>query len=111
MVFLNESEIDRAVEILSENSPEIAPYAKYLSDWRDIVNESTDGWPYWKAGLKAGSKLSELVSQAVDALRRRGETPSEAAFKRALAPIKSCATRNKLRAPEITPAPAPSVRM
>jgi hypothetical protein len=50
MAWMNEYEIDRAVAQMEEHAPELAPYAKFLSDWKDTVNNNSDGWAYWQGG-------------------------------------------------------------
>lgn len=102
-----EYEIDRAHEIIVDNAPEFAPYSKYLSDWRNIVNANSDGWPYWHAGAKAADKLGNLVKQAAESVYR-SEVPAPDAdeMKKAMSPIKAAATRHKLTAPEFDDAPA-----
>lgn len=110
-MWMNEYEIDRSLSILEQNAPEIAPYAKYLSDWRHVVNSNSDGWAFWKAGASCASKLSALVSQAVDSLRGRGEMPTAEELRKSLPPIKSAATRFKLEAPILEDAPSAAPRM
>jgi hypothetical protein len=108
MLFMNEGEIDQSVEVISERAPEFARFAKYLSDWRDVVNSSSDGWPYWKAGARSAERLMGLLNKVMDVLRGRGgEMPTEQEFRKSLAPIKALATKHKLKAPELEDAPAP----
>jgi len=109
-MWMNEYEIDEAARIIEHHAPELYPYAKYLSDWRDTVNGNSDGWPYWKAGSSCAAKLMELVTQATNSIRGRGEMPSESLFKKALTPIKSAATKFKLSAPELEQ-PSQGMRM
>jgi hypothetical protein len=99
-MWMNESEIDEALHIVQRHAPEFAPYVKYLSDWRDTINQNSDGWAYWKAGIRCASNLMDLVERLMSALRERGKTaPTAKEFDRALTPIKSCATRHKLPVP------------
>lgn len=108
-MWLNEHEIDDAYDTLSAHAPEAAPYARYLRDWKDVVNSNSDGWAYWKSGSRPADGLGTLVKQAVDSLRGRGAMPSETDFKKSLSPIKAAATRFKLEAPtlDLDAAPAP----
>lgn len=69
-----------------------ARYAAYLARWVCVVNENSDGWPYWKAGAKAAEGLSDLLYAAVST---RTE-PDEKLLKKALTPMKSLATRKGL---------------
>lgn len=100
-MWMNEHEIDEAVLIVKEYAPEFLPYAKFLSDWRDIINQNSDGWPYWSAGTRPSGALQELVAKLVDSIRgaRGTVAPSAREFVKALTPIKSFATRKNLPVP------------
>lgn len=105
-MWMNEYDIDDTVRLIHDRHPRFYPYARYLSDWRDIVNRNSDGWPYWSGGSRPARKLMELLDQTVRALRGwpadRGATlPDEKDLRKALAPIKACATRHKLPVPEL----------
>lgn len=106
-MWMNESEIDHALEIARAETPHLAPYVQYLSDWRDTVNQNSDGWAYWKAGAKCADKLSDLANGIRMSLMHRGNMPTEAEFRKALTPIKATATRHGLPAPTLQEAPAP----
>lgn len=105
MPFMNEMEIDELVQICERDHPTIAPYARFLSDWRHIVNRNSDGWHMWPGGYKAAGKLIALL----EPLARRswgwqtGEParPAIADLKRALGPIRACCTRKGLPRPEL----------
>lgn len=108
---MNEHDIDHALDVLRERAPEAAPFAKYLSDWKDTINSNSDGWAYWKAGRGAADKLSVLVEQAMFVARGRGgPMPTADQFKRSLSPIKAAATRHGLTAPTLEAAEAPAPR-
>jgi hypothetical protein len=98
-MWINEHEIDQALDVVGRYAPEYLPYVKYLSDWRETINRNSDGWPYWTAGTRCASKLMELTSQLMNALRDRGTRPTVKEFAKALPSVKSCATRHKLPAP------------
>jgi hypothetical protein len=68
--------------------PALLPYAAYLQAWVNIVNNHSDGWPYWRAGSQAGCKLADLLVSAMD-----GATVTSAQWTRVIAGIKSVATR------------------
>jgi hypothetical protein len=105
-MWMNEYEIDEVLERTRRHLPEIWPYAKFLSDWRDVVNGNSDGWPYWKAGSQCAEKLMDMLKEADAALRRGNGTASPEAFAKTLTPIKSFATRKNLPCPVLQPAPA-----
>ena len=107
-MFMNEYEIQEALDIVKSHAPEIAPYAQYLHDWVGVINQNSDGWPYWRAGRAAADKLGDAVQKAVNAIRGRGEMPTEKELKAGLIPIKSAATRHNLPAPEFKEAAAPA---
>jgi len=105
-MWMNEHEIDRVVSLTEEHLPEVYPFAKYLSDWRDVVNANSDGWPHWTAGSKCADKLQDLLNEAVKSLRGQGQVPPRELFLKSLSPIKSFATRKGFDAPELEVAPA-----
>jgi hypothetical protein len=92
--FMNESEIDHAKE-RHKMHPILGPATELLSDLRDLVNQNSDGWCYWRAPVKAADKLMTMIESS--------ETPTKEAFKKALAPIRAFCTRHKLAMPEIKP--------
>lgn len=99
---MNEFEIDEALNIIGQHAPEFLPYAKFLSDWRDIINQNSDGWAYWKAGTRPARNLEDGIQRIVDSVRGRGTSvPSTRDLDRALTPIKSFATRHKLPVPTL----------
>jgi hypothetical protein len=115
MSWMNEYEIDEAIEILSRRKPEIAPYARFLGAWRDTVNQNSDGWAHWRAGSKCADRLSSLVKAAVEVARGfkgNDEMPRETLFRSALTPIKQMATKRGFAQPELgAPDEAPAPRM
>lgn len=103
-MWMNEPEIDEALAIIGKYAPRFLPYAKYLSDWRDIINQNSDGWAYWSAGTRPAGKLQELLSAIISNIRgnvrgRNVPEPSVRDLDRALTPIKSIATRKNLPVP------------
>ena len=102
-MWMNESEIDQALDLVESNAPEYLPYVRFLSDWRETINQNSDGWPYWAAGARCASRLMQLTSQLMMSIRGYGginvARPEIKQFVKALAPIKSCATRHKLPVP------------
>ncbi|WP_456718042.1 MULTISPECIES: hypothetical protein [unclassified Bradyrhizobium] len=106
---MNEAEIDNAVEVIKERAPQFYKYAKYLADWRDVVNQSSDGWHSWRAGSKCADTLSALLTAVMSVARGRSkDMPTDAEFKKALTPIRATATKHNLTAPVLaddTPKP------
>jgi hypothetical protein len=102
-MWMNEGEIDDALNVVQHHAPEYLPYIKYLSDWRDTINSNSDGWPYWTAGTRCASKLMELTSTLMSSIRGYGgrevPRPPIQEFSKTLTPIKTCATRHKLPVP------------
>lgn len=96
---MNEYDIDRAVDIANEHFPHLEKYARFLSDWRDTVNENSDGWAYWSAGRRCADKLAELLSTMKEAVIEDKPLASEKEFIKALTPIKTAATKFKLPVP------------
>ncbi len=103
-MWMNEGEIDEALDLVGHHLPEYLPYVRFLSDWRNTVNANSDGWAYWKVGARCASTLMTLVTRVTSSIRGRGDSlPSKKEFDRALTPIRSCATRHKLPAPALRP--------
>lgn len=96
---MNERDIEYAFDIVQVHAPEYLPYVKYLSEWRDIVNQNSDGWAYWKAGARCASDLVDLVGRLLASARGGGPKPSGKEFERAIVQIQRCAKRHKLPAP------------
>lgn len=106
---MNEGEIDQALDLVNE-APEYRRYVEYLSDWRHVINANSDGWCYWKIGSRCARKLEDLIQQLIEWIRYGGDSPhrlpqppkpTPEAFRAALRPIKSFATRHKLPAPTL----------
>lgn len=103
---MNEMEIDEAVDIFRYHRPEHYPYAKFLQDWKDAVNDSSDGWAYCKRAYTPAKALSALVKQSMDALRGHGTAPEVADMEKALKPIRSAAKRLDIPCPELESEPS-----
>lgn len=95
MAWLNEHDIEHALEVLPRYAPEVVPYARYLNDFKDAINACSDGWAYWRAGTRCADKLGDLVQKSMDAARERRPMPSKAEFDKALTPIKAACSRHK----------------
>ncbi|MDW9481124.1 hypothetical protein GOB57_20990 [Sinorhizobium meliloti] len=109
-MWMNRDDIDRMVLVGETEVPEILPFATFLADWRDTVDENSDGWSTWRAGSKCADRLMGLLQEADNSRRGRGHVPPRELFLRALTPIKSFATQRGLPRPELVegrPAAAP----
>lgn len=100
-MIMNEYDVDEVLDITQRQFPEFERYAQFLVDWKDTINNNSDGWAYWKAGRGAADKLSGLLNQVKMATFGRGELPTEDQLKKALSPIRAAATKYKLPAPEL----------
>lgn len=105
-MWMNTYDIDDAVEIIARRAPQFSKYAKFLADWRDTVNANSDGWAHWKGGTKPADTLSALLKAVVDHVRtgqfgRSKPLPTDAQFRKALAPIRAAATKHNLTAPTL----------
>ena len=101
-MWMNEHEIDEALKWFRRNSI-AAKAARLLSDYRHIVNENSDGWPYWVAGTKPAEKLQRLI-QSQDP-RGRSLSPPELVMddlREALKPIHAFCKQRNLRYPRDT---------
>lgn len=111
-MWMNEMEINEAASLL-RHKPVYGPAAIYLQDYMYLVNENSDGWPYWSAGSKAADSLSAIVQEGMHLLRPWGAyrdtkaTATEADVKKAVARIKRFVSGNKylkaanVKAPEL----------
>jgi hypothetical protein len=77
---LNEDDIDFAAD-------RGVPGARVLQAFKNMVNENSDGWPYWRLATNASVALQKLVQSG---------TADAPAIAKALVPIKSFCTRKGL---------------
>lgn len=115
-MWMNTWDIDEMVYIAETEMTEVVPFARYLADWRDVVNQNSDGWSSWKAGSKCAEKLMNLLNEAKQTRFGGGDLPPRELFMKSLSPIKRLATTKGLTAPELVEpgmapaAPAPGMR-
>lgn len=87
---MNEYDIDEARQLLATD-PVMGPAAKYLYDYKELINENSDGWPYWLAGRKCSDDLASLVDGAMKQARygREGNyvAPTQAQVDKAIRKI------------------------
>lgn len=78
--------------------PVIAPAVRYLCEFVNMVNHSSDGWPYWRPAGKAAGRLCHLLYLA-DLTERTGRVTliSQADVKVAVMPMKAFITRNQAK--------------
>ena len=73
MTWANEYEIDNMFDRFKDHEV-LGPAVRTLSNYRNVINRNSDGWPYWSGGTKPASKLTELLEAAV-AHRRQSWDP------------------------------------
>jgi hypothetical protein len=66
-VWMNEAEVEFAAQELG-NDPILGPAARFLQDFKDFVNATTDGWAYHGTAQAAG-ELQGMLKEAMDARR------------------------------------------
>jgi hypothetical protein len=97
-MWLSEIEVDDMVKRFA-NDPVLGPVARYLSDYRDIINRNSDGWHVWSGGSQAGSALMQILQDAKERtwqgyhLREGHGAPTQSDIKKAIVPIKAFFTR------------------
>jgi N12 class adenine-specific DNA methylase len=100
--WLNRMDIDEAVD-RHKNHPVLAKATKFLSDFRDEVDDHSDGWPHWKLPGHAAQKLMDLIQHP--------ELATEEGLRAALGPIKAFYTKHGnaagMKMPEIQLAQPP----
>ena len=99
---MNTYDIDEAVKLLRDD-PLLGPAARYLAEFRDLINENSDGWAYWSYGTKCADELCKLISAAVTA--KYGHTwgyvrPTAADVRKAMMRIQRSVKTNKYLKPK-----------
>lgn len=103
---MNEHEIDRDASRYS-NHPVLAEATRFLRDFKDAVNQNSDGWAYWHQPFRAAKKLMTFIQEAIKHERSGGYgpdcgiAPTVAALRKSLVPIKSFATRRNFPLPPL----------
>lgn len=99
MAWMNEYEIDEAVEDLepvADEFPRLAEAAAVLQRLKNWTNGHSDGWPYWQKPSRAANRLMEALNVSRLQVRFRPdlvEDMTDAELKAALRPIKAFLTR------------------
>ena len=84
MLYMNAKDIQQAIHRYAEH-PVLGPAARFLDEFREEVNQHSDGWAYWTLPCRAAKRLQEMI------LGTRPATLVE--FHKALRPIRSFMTR------------------
>ena len=102
MHFMNRSDIEEAVE-RHAGKPVLARATKFLKDFQEMIDDHSDGWPYWAPPVRSADKLMTLIEDYHPWKRdsRPICLPTEADLKKAITPIKSFCTRKKLPCPKL----------
>lgn len=90
MRFMNEFDIESAHNRY-RNHPVLGKATRFLLEFMNEVNAHSDGWPYWAVPVRAARQLMELIED-------NPERATEAAYRKALTPIKSFYTRRGYQA-------------
>lgn len=98
---MNEYEIDDVVELFGRDKQEIPNLfaaAVALSRLRGWTNSCSDGWQYWPKPSTAATQLITVIKNGERRWRKDWEWQdiTEAQLKRALTPVKSFLTRQKV---------------
>ena len=59
-IWMNQAEIEYAPTLIG-NHPTLQPAATYLLSFLHLINEISDGWPYWTYGTKCSHDLQTIV--------------------------------------------------
>jgi N12 class adenine-specific DNA methylase len=87
--FMNEHDIDERAE-REKPGTVIGDAAAHLKDFKEAVNDSSDGWPHWKSAPAAAQRLMSLVQ------KNKKPTPADLAY--ALQPMTAFRTKHKMPA-------------
>lgn len=93
MLFMNEFEVDRAVDqyvVGSDDFPNLSAAVQTLDNLVNWTNCNSDGWPYWSAPCKAAKNLQALIT-GVDRFDPKDVTAAE--VRKALSPVKAFRTK------------------
>lgn len=63
MALMNSSEVEEAVVQFRDN-PVLAPAARYLDAFRELIDDNSDGWAYWSYGTKCANDLCKILYDA-----------------------------------------------
>jgi len=93
MMFLNEYEIERAVEHNADH-PVLSAASRTLANLAEWTNQNSDGWPYWSKPLHAAVRLMTMIGRNLDGMCPWGDDDAlDAEYRKALVPIRAFRTR------------------
>lgn len=93
LMYMNDYEIERAMQEFA-NDPVVGKAARFLNEFKDQVNQHSDGWAYWRPPVQAAAQLMRLIQVAQENKRNYVEQPiTEQQLMKALSPIKAFMTR------------------
>ena len=113
---MNEYEIDDIVALFGPNRsviPNLYQAAVALSRLRGWTNSHSDGWQYWSKPSTAATQLITVIKEGERQYRRTWEWQdiTEAQLKKALTPVKSFLTRQKVNHADVLNPPPPVDRI
>ena len=94
MLFMNDFDIMRAQQQYAYH-PVLGKAVDFLSQFKDQVDQNSDGWAYWRPPVQAASKLMDMIQGKTEA--------TEANFKKGLTPIKTFYTKRGYAAGMLMP--------
>ena len=78
-MWMNAMDIDDAVSRITRPT-HLREAALFLQAFKELINDISDGWPYWSYGTKCSSDLQKIVSDAQWPVNQIGDgcsTPAE----------------------------------
>lgn len=96
-MWMNEYDIDDAARRVAHDDerPNLRAAVGILDRLKDWTNRNSDGWPYWKAPIRAADKLMTAIQSRIYGSGVAGGDIPEGDLKRALTPIKSFLTKQQ----------------
>lgn len=95
-MFMNQCEIENAAS-QQHDCPNVRKGVRLLLALVQSVNEQSDGWAYWPAPSRSAEKLQELLKTAGNLNYGTHGKISDADLKKAITPIRSMVTRQKVK--------------
>lgn len=103
----NEANVDRyAIEFA--HHPILGPAARFLQEYKDLINSNSDGWCYWRYGTKCADSLCGILHNASQAkyesmpVEQATEAQVKAACKKITLFIRRCKqTKDKIQPPTL----------